>query len=37
MDVIEIFSHWDQVREDLLSTMDKFEHDELNYQPYPGC
>jgi uncharacterized damage-inducible protein DinB len=30
------FSHWAQVRADLLSTLDEFEDQELNFAPYEG-
>ncbi len=31
-----IFRHWDQVRTDLLATMDKFSEAELAYTPFKG-
>lgn len=34
MRVSQLFSHWKQVRDDLLSTIDKFEEDELTYAPF---
>jgi uncharacterized damage-inducible protein DinB len=30
----QIFSHWKQIRADLLSTIDKFDNDELVYAPF---
>ena len=32
----EMFSHWEQVRTDLLMTIDKFNLDELSYVPFKG-
>ncbi len=34
MIVSQQFSHWKQVREDLLSTIDKFKEEELSYIPF---
>lgn len=34
MKVSQQFSHWKQVREDLLSTIDKFKEDELSFVPF---
>lgn len=34
MKVSQQFSHWKQVREDLLSTIDKFKEEELSYVPF---
>jgi uncharacterized damage-inducible protein DinB len=34
MKLSEIFSHWKQVREDLLSTIDKFDDEELSFVPF---
>lgn len=31
-----MFSHWNQVRVDLLATIDKFTHDELTFVPFKG-
>jgi uncharacterized damage-inducible protein DinB len=36
MKVIDIFSHWDQVRADLISMIDRFEDAELRYEPFPS-
>lgn len=33
MNVKQFFSHWDQVRMELLATIDKFGDDELTYSP----
>ncbi len=33
----QLFSHWVQVRADLLETIDKFSEDELTYAPYTNC
>ncbi len=30
----ELFSHWTQVRSDLLATVDKFQDEELTFTPY---
>ncbi len=35
MDLSQIFSHWKQVRADLLSTIDKFNDIDLTYAPFP--
>ncbi|HSB66819.1 MAG TPA: DinB family protein [Anaerolineales bacterium] len=32
----QMFSHWEQVRTDLLATMNKFSDDELSYTPFVG-
>ncbi len=32
----QIFSHWEQVRADLLATMDKFSDHELEFVPFRG-
>jgi len=32
----QIFSHWNQVRADLLSTIDMFKEDELMFVPFTG-
>lgn len=32
-----MFAHWEQVRRDLLATIDKFSDDELAYTPYAGA
>src|SRR4051812_5347873 len=32
-----MFAHWEQVRVDLLATIDKFSEAELTYTPYPGA
>jgi uncharacterized damage-inducible protein DinB len=34
MKLIEMFSHWEQVRNDLLETIDKFSQEELTYAPF---
>jgi uncharacterized damage-inducible protein DinB len=34
MNIAQFFSHWKQVRADLLSTLDKFSDDELRYVPF---
>lgn len=34
MDLSQIFSHWKQVRVDLLSTIDKFNDSDLTYIPF---
>jgi len=36
MKLSEMFSHWEQVRADLLTTMDKFGDDELTFAPFKG-
>jgi len=36
MKLSEMFSHWDQIRSDLLVTIDKFGEDELSFAPFPG-
>ena len=36
MKLSEMFSHWEQVRADLLTTMDKFGEDELTFAPFKG-
>jgi uncharacterized damage-inducible protein DinB len=33
----QIFSHWKQVRKDLLETIDKFTQEELHYKPFETC
>ena len=37
MKLSEMFSHWEQVRKDLLETIDKFKEDELTYAPFEGA
>jgi len=37
MKLSQMFAHWEQVRADLLTTIDKFSEEELAYSPYPGC
>jgi uncharacterized damage-inducible protein DinB len=32
----KIFSHWGQIRADLLATMDKFSEQELSFSPFKG-
>ena len=32
----QMFSHWDQVRADLLATIDMFKEDELTFVPFSG-
>jgi uncharacterized damage-inducible protein DinB len=32
----DLFSHWDQIREGLISTIKAFSEEELIYTPYPG-
>jgi uncharacterized damage-inducible protein DinB len=34
MKLSKVFSHWKQVRGDLLSTIDKFEDEELSFAPF---
>ena len=34
MKLNQLFSHWKQVRDDLLSTIDKFEDEELTFVPF---
>ncbi|MGD9092280.1 MAG: DinB family protein [Anaerolineales bacterium] len=36
MKLSQVFSHWAQVRADLLSTLDEFEDEELCYVPFKG-
>ncbi len=36
MEPSQIFSHWGQVRADLLNTIDMFHEHELRYQPFTG-
>lgn len=36
MKLSQMFAHWEQVRADLLTTIDKFSEAELTYVPYPG-
>lgn len=33
MKVSELFAHWSQIRTDLVTTIEKFEDDELSYKP----
>ncbi len=37
MKLSQMFAHWEQVRADLLTTIDKFSEEELAYSPYPDC
>jgi uncharacterized damage-inducible protein DinB len=37
MNPSQLFSHWEQVRADLLEMIDKFSEDELTYAPYTNC
>jgi uncharacterized damage-inducible protein DinB len=32
----QLFNHWEQVRTDLLATIDRFSQDELSYIPFEG-
>ena len=32
----ELFAHWDQVRADLIATIDQFSEDEQGFTPYEG-
>ncbi len=32
----QVFLHWEQVRNDLLATIDKFDEDELEFPPFEG-
>jgi uncharacterized damage-inducible protein DinB len=32
----QLFSHWEQVRADLLATIDRFSEGELGFVPFPG-
>jgi len=34
MQLSQLFSHWKQVRDDLLSTIDKFQDEELSFIPF---
>ena len=34
MKLSQLFSHWKQVRDDLLSTIDKFQDEELSFVPF---
>jgi len=36
MKPIQLFHHWDQIRRDLLETMDKFSEQELAFAPFQG-
>jgi uncharacterized damage-inducible protein DinB len=33
----DLFSHWEGVRKDLVSTIEAFEESELEYVPFEGC
>ena len=33
----DVFSHWEGVRRDLVSTIEAFDEDELEYVPFEGC
>lgn len=37
MKLSAMFAHWEQVRRDLLVTIDKFSDNELTYTPYAGA
>ena len=37
MKLNQMFAHWEQVRADLLTTVDRFSEEELTYSPYRGC
>ncbi len=37
MNLSQMFAHWEQVRVDLLATIDKFSDEELSYAPYSGA
>ncbi|MEZ4733103.1 MAG: DinB family protein [Caldilineaceae bacterium] len=37
MKLSEMFAHWEQVRRELLATIDKFSDEELTYTPYVGA
>ena len=36
MILAKVFSHWDQIRKDLISIVDLFNDDELDYEPFPN-
>ena len=36
MNLDQLFGHWDQIRTDLLTTIDKFDPDELAFIPFDG-
>jgi uncharacterized damage-inducible protein DinB len=36
MNLSQIFSHWKQVRSDLITTIDKFNEADLTYVPFPS-
>jgi uncharacterized damage-inducible protein DinB len=37
MKLSEMFAHWEQVRSDLLKTIDKFSEEELTFAPFEGA
>ena len=37
MKLSEVFSHWDQLRADLIATLEKFSDEELSYTPFEGA
>jgi uncharacterized damage-inducible protein DinB len=37
MKLSKMFSHWEQIRRDLLATMDKFSDEELSFSPFEGA
>ena len=36
MNLAKVFSHWDQIRKDLISIVDLFNDDEMDYVPFPN-
>lgn len=36
MNLTKVFSHWDQIRKDLISMIDLFHDEELDYVPFPN-
>ena len=36
MNLAKVFSHWDQIRKDLISIVELFNDDELDYVPFPN-
>jgi len=37
MEVLDMFAHWEQIRVDLLTNIDDFEKDELDYVPFSNA
>jgi uncharacterized damage-inducible protein DinB len=37
MEVLDMFAHWEQIRVNLITTIDDFDEDELDYVPFSNA